>query len=147
MDRTPQAVLTSALDVLRTQGLVCGAYYDRDQDDLPPARRRVCPMGAIAVACGHEPDLWLDLDPDKRELWENEPSIRAAFGAAWALVRELRDRDRLAAPVRTRGEIHVTVIHWVDYVAQSKGEILEVMRAAARRTDDQGLPLLWREAA
>ncbi|WP_219463502.1 DUF6197 family protein [Nonomuraea rhizosphaerae] len=136
------AVLERAADTLEVNGWIRHFCYGRDQVfplDVTfaseAARKeacRLCPLGAVAVACDLEPDVWQEETRDR-----NDRRFQAAEDAAWRLINYL-EQHQLVAPGDSSSDAIVHGIgEWAaagDHlgIARPLENIVKTMRTAAR---------------
>ncbi|TYB71162.1 hypothetical protein FXF51_01630 [Nonomuraea sp. PA05] len=141
IDVSQRAVLERAAGVIEHNGLVRHFYYDREQtfpgvafdsEADHKAARRLCPLGAIAVACDLEPDAWAEGNRDR-----NDARFQAAEDAAWHLVQYL-EHHGLVTPGDSSPEAIISGVgEWADAgghvgIARPLEVIVATMRTAAR---------------
>lgn len=136
---TPAAILTAAADLLEKQGWFQGGPYDPDAatPERPPSDCPLCVLGAIAVAAGLPPDIWIEWplgSDDKRD----------------DFLRAVRAAERLAAHLGAEtfpltGDIHrehlvdaaehydiVLGSRWNDQAAEGLDQVLAALREAGK---------------
>lgn len=115
-DMKPSEIYTRAGDLIDRQGWARGWYWDDAADKAP----KECPLdavGALNVACGHEPDHDVPGDPG-REVIE-------AFA-------------RRVAPGAAGEDPHAVIGEWNDAAGRTREQVVAEFRAAALVEQEAG---------